>query len=251
MKSCLIPEPVLRVLSTIEIDGNVVRLTAQLPRPLYTQTNTVLEALGGTWNRKANGHTFTVNPEVRLEEAMLTRSYERPGNRDNFGFFETPEPLAQQVIDDLDLEPHHLFFDTSAGRGRITDQAAKIVGHAQILLCEIQEANRQILTDKGYTVHGTDFMTWSPPCLVDRVGINPPFERQADIQHVTKAFSHLKPNGKLTSIMSAGVSFREDRRARAFRDLVQEYGTMRPLPDQSFKESGTNVSTVLVSLTHP
>lgn len=251
MRSCLIPEPVLRVLSTIEIDGNIVRLTAQLPRPLYTQTNTVLEALGGTWNRQAKGHTFTIDPEVRLEEAMLTGSYERPEKADNFGFFETPVPLAQRLIDELDLAPHHLVLEPSAGCGRIADQAAPIVGHAQIRMCEIQEANRQILTAKGYTVQGTDFMTWSSPVLVDRVAMNPPFERQADIQHVTKAFSHLRPNGKLISIMSAGVSFREDKRACAFRDLVHEHGTMQPLPDQSFKESGTNVSTVLVSLTHP
>ena len=250
MKSCFIPEPVLRVLSTIEIDGNVVRLTAQLPRPLYEQTNTVLEALGGTWSRKAKGHTFNICPEIRLEEALLTRSYERPDKKDNFGFFETPIPLAQQLIDELDLAPHHLVLEPSAGRGRLVDQAATIVGPTQILLCEIQEPNRQVLTAKGYTMQGTDFMTWSSPFLVDRVVMNPPFEHQADVIHVTKAFHHLTPHGKLISIMSAGVSFREDKRARAFRELVQKHGTMRPLPDQSFKESGTQVSTVLVSLTH-
>lgn len=251
MKSCRIPEPVLRVLSTIEIEGNVVRLTAQLDRPLYKQTNDVLEALGGTWNRAAKGHAFTVNPEQRLEDAMLTGSYERPEKADNFGFFETPMPLAQRLIEDLDLAPHHLVLEPSAGRGRLADQVATIVSPAQIFLCELQEMNRQILTTKGYTVLGTDFMNWVPPTLVDRVVMNPPFERQADLRHVTKAFSHLKPKGKLISVMSVGVTFREDTLTRGFRALIQDHGSIRPLPDQSFKESGTLVSTVQVSLTHP
>lgn len=251
MKSCLIPEPILRILSTIEIDGNVVRLTTQLPRPLYAQTNTVLEALGGTWDKKAKGHTFSLNPAVRLEEALLTGSYERPEKADNFGFFETPVSRAQLLIEDLDLAPHHLVLEPSAGRGRLADQVATIVNPSQIYLCELQEMNRQILTTKGYTVLGTDFMTWVPPTLVDRVVMNPPFEKRADLRHVTKAFSHLKPKGKLISVMSAGVTFREDALTHAFRALIQDHGSIGPLPDQSFKESGTLVSTVQVSLTHP
>ena len=248
MKSSTIPQPVLRVLSTITIEGNLVRLTGQLPRELYTDTNNVLEALGGKWNRKAKGHLFDENPQDRLDDALLTGCYERP---DNFGFFETPQPLAQALIKELDLQPHHRFLEPSAGRGRIADQAATIVGPAHMLLCELQESNRHLLTAKGYTVHGTDFLTWTPPRLIDRCAMNPPFSRQQDILHVTKAFSHLATKGKLTSIMSAGVSFREDRRTQAFRALVNEHGTIRPLPDQTFKESGTHVSTVIISLTHP
>jgi hypothetical protein len=248
MKSSTIPETILRVLSTITIDGNVVRLTAQLPRELYTQTNTVLETLGGKWNRKAKGHLFDDNPQDRLDDALLTASYNRP---DNFGFFETPEALARTLIEELDLQPHHTFLEPSAGRARIADQAARIVTPGQMLLCELQESNRHVLTAKGYTVHGIDFLTWIPLHLVDRIGMNPPFAHQQDILHVTKAFSHLAPTGKLFSIMSAGISFREDRRTQAFRALVHEYGSIRPLPDMTFHASGTDVSTVLVSLIHP
>lgn len=251
MTSSRIPEPVLRILSTIEIDGNIVRLTAQLDRPLYTQTNAVLEALGGTWSRQKKGHVFTVNPELRLEEALITGSYQRPEKTNNFGHFETPVARVQLLIEELDLAPHHLVLEPSAGGGRLADQVATIVNPAQIFLCELQEVNRQILTAKGYTVLGTDFMTWVPPTLVDRVVMNPPFDKQAGLHHVTKAFGHLKPKGKLISVMSAGVTFREDKLTRAFRALIEDHGSIRPLPDQSFKESGTLVSTVQVSLTHP
>jgi hypothetical protein len=37
-------------------------------------------------------------------------------------------------------------------------------------------------------------------------------------------------------------------RSRAVRELVERHGTIEPLPEGSFKESGTMVRTVLVTL---
>jgi hypothetical protein len=48
--------------------------------------------------------------------------------------------------------------------------------------------------------------------------------------------------------MSAGISFRENRKTKAFRDFVCKNGYFEKLPDGIFKESGTNVSTVFVFL---
>ena len=82
--------------------------------------------------------------------------------------------------------------------------------------------------------------------------MNPPFADQADIDHVTHALSFLKPGGKLVAIMSAGVTFREDRKASDFRALIWGMGgTMNELPEDSFKQSGTNVRTVLVEVRAP
>lgn len=85
-----------------------------------------------------------------------------------------------------------------------------------------------------------------------RVVMNPPFApAQADIDHVTHAFELLRPGGRLVSIMSAGVTFRENRKAREFRELVDRAsGEIHELPDESFKVSGTSVRTVLVVMNH-
>lgn len=52
--------------------------------------------------------------------------------------------------------------------------------------------------------------------------------------------------GALLAVMSAGVTFRQDKRTAALREVVEASGTIEPLPEDSFKESGTAVRTVLV-----
>jgi 16S rRNA G1207 methylase RsmC len=77
--------------------------------------------------------------------------------------------------------------------------------------------------------------------------MNPPFSKGQDIQHVTHALGFLKPGGRLVAIMGAGVTFRQDKRATEFRELVQAMGgTIARLPEGSFKSSGTMVNTVIV-----
>ena len=57
-----IPEQVLTVLSTVEIEGNNVLITAQLDRKLYLAVNKVLDRIGGKWNKKAKSHVFDADP---------------------------------------------------------------------------------------------------------------------------------------------------------------------------------------------
>jgi 16S rRNA G1207 methylase RsmC len=85
--------------------------------------------------------------------------------------------------------------------------------------------------------------------LFDRIVMNPPFADQQDIRHVRHALGFLKPGGRLVAIMSAGVTFREDRLAREFRALVEDRGgTIEELPADAFKASGTGVLAVLVTI---
>lgn len=83
----------------------------------------------------------------------------------------------------------------------------------------------------------------------DRVVMNSPFANGADVAHVTHAFSFLRPGGRLVAIMSAAVKFRSDRKTKAFRELVEAHGgEIEDLPEGSFRASGTDVRTVLVTI---
>lgn len=82
--------------------------------------------------------------------------------------------------------------------------------------------------------------------------MNPPFDRGRDVDHVTHALKFLKPGGRLVSIMAAGVEYRTDRKTSDFRATVERFkGSIRDLPFGSFAESGTNVNTVIVTMTNP
>lgn len=85
--------------------------------------------------------------------------------------------------------------------------------------------------------------------------MNPPFALEGDnlayITHIMHAWSLLAPGGRLDAFAPSGVAFREDKRVKGFRVLIEQYGSFRMLDGGSFKESGTGVNTVLISMHKP
>ena len=248
-----IPEQVLKVLSTVEIDGNNVRITAQLDRKLYIAVNKVLDRIGGTWNRKAKAHIFDVDPTERLE-VVINSGVLDP--KIKTGYFPTPAVIVDRMIELADLNREQTILEPSAGQGHITDKICAHLGMLplQIHVCETLPENRIILEEKEYYNRG-DFFEYARDCnetifCFDRIIMNPPFEAQSDISHVTAAFGLLAPGGILVTIMSAGVLFRENKKTVEFRETIMEpYSTyLDLLPVGAFKESGTIVNTVLLRL---
>ena len=90
-------------------------------------------------------------------------------------------------------------------------------------------------------------MTPEETGLYDLVVMNPPFDRERDIDHVTHALRFLKSDGQLVAIMSAGTEFRETKKAVAFRAMIAKLnGSYRDLPAGSFSEVGTYVNTLIL-----
>ena len=79
--------------------------------------------------------------------------------------------------------------------------------------------------------------------------MNPPFDRERDIDHVTHALKFLKDTGLLIAVMSAGTEFRETAKSRAFRDHMAKLNARwKDLPTGSFSSVGTNVNTLLLKV---
>ena len=248
-----IPEQVLTVLSTVEIEGHNVRITAQLDRKLYLAVNKVLDRIGGKWNRKAKAHVFDVDPTERME-VVINSGVLDP--KVKTGYFPTPAVIVDRMIELADLQPEQLVLEPSAGQGHIADKMCAVLKYHthQIMVCETLAENKHILEEKGYRVEGLEFLEFADECTklekFDRIIMNPPFEAQSDISHVTAAYGLLAPGGILVTIMSAGVLFRENKKTVEFREKIMEpYGTyLDRLAAGAFKESGTNVNTILLRL---
>lgn len=243
---------VLEVLGRARVEGTHLYLQGQLERTLYTRTNKVLEAAGGKWNRKAQAHVFEKCAESRIEQIITTRSVVVP---QDFGYFPTPKPVVELLIDLADLQPGQKVLEPSAGRGNIALPVAEITGSVSCV--ELLEDNCQALEmaladgNVRATVVRQDFLKITPPEFpqYDRVVMNPPFEKQADIHHVLHAFKFLKDGGRLVAIMSASVMFRDNNLTTKFRQFVnQRGGVIQELPPNSFKVSGTAVNTVVVTI---
>lgn len=240
---------VLAVLSNAKTDGNSLFLMGQLDRKMYERTNKVLEAAGGKWNRKAKAHIFDGDAFSRIDQIILSGEVEIP--KDEFNYFPTPISVVDRLVELADLEKGMLVLEPSAGRGAIAYGCESSCGGIQVDCIELMDVNYQWLMEGRAigTLQNADFLTVEPEPKYDRVVMNPPFAKQADIKHVLHALKFLKPDGLLVAVMSAGVTFRENGLTKEFRELVNERGgSIEKLPDGAFKESGTMVNTVIVTI---
>lgn len=238
---------VLNVLSAAECIGNNLKLTGQLDRNLYTRTNKVLEAAGGKWNRKAQAHIFEVEAAERIEQIILTGDVVVP--KDDFEFFPTPPNIAERVIELAEIKNGMSVLEPSAGKGALAVAAKHAANDVYIDMCELMPDNNSYLKSLniGLVADPRDFLLTNPTPTYDRVVMNPPFGRQADIKHVSHALKFLNPGGKLVSVMASSVTFRNNKLTTDFRELIKSKGGwIEELPEGSFKESGTMVNTVIV-----
>ncbi|MGA5767383.1 methyltransferase [Streptomyces pseudogriseolus] len=246
-----VPTDVLQVLDRAHTDGPRLTLTGTLDRKLYLDTDKVLKAAGGKWNRKDRAHLFDGDAADAIEQIILTGQV--TSAKQQFGYFPTPAPIVQQLIEHADIQPGMRVLEPSAGRGAIA--LAAVRAGAVVDCVEIQPEHANAITaerEHSITVLCADFLTTDPQPVYDRVVMNPPFARQADITHVKHAYEALKPGGRLVAVMSAGVTFRQTSAAVAFRSrLAALGGQLHPLPEGAFKESGTGVNTVIAVLPKP
>ena len=236
---------VMAVLEAAVVDGNKLVLTGQLDRKTYEATNKVLTAIGGKWDWKAKGHLFACDAAEVVDQVLLTGEYSR--TKHDFGQFDTPDVLAERAFSLADVRPGMSVLEPSAGVGNIAKAARQFGG---MLTCwEIDQKRAIKLEGIAHSLNVGDFLAADPSPVFDRVVMNPPFARQADIDHVLHAFKFLRTGGRLVAIMSASVMFRVNSKTVAFRDFVAaQGGTIEKLPEGAFKESGTGVSTCLVQI---
>ncbi|MDH5548050.1 MAG: methyltransferase [Gammaproteobacteria bacterium] len=161
------------------------------------------------------------------------------------GYFPTPKNVIDTMMEYAELKQGHVVLEPSAGHGAIADA---IEPHCEGVKCiEKNWSLFDILELKGYNTEQGDFMEYSGKEKYDRVLMNPPFENGQEIDHIRKAYSHLKPGGRLVSVMSSGPFYRSDKKATEFREWIEGMTTeVIDLPENAFKESGTGVRTKLV-----
>lgn len=166
------------------------------------------------------------------------------------GYFPTPAPLVAEMIEAAKLPDGPCdVMEPEAGSAAILDAIKAAAPSANLIAFEHHVSLRAVLEAKGYTLTGADFMESDPALKVDRVLMNPPFERGQDMAHVRRAFDHLRPGGRLVAILSPGPFFRQDAKAVAFREWFEALGgERRDIAAGAFKDSGTGVATVMVTL---
>ena len=241
--------------STIASD-RIVLPPEQLDRNDYVAVNKVIEILGGKWNRKEKAHVFSNDPRPKLSEALGTGNVVGTGNVDDlkkeFQFFETPVPLAEKMVLKAHVKAGHTVLEPSAGKGRIADILLKYA--KDVWVCEIQQDLQPDLKARFQWLGG-DFLLFNSATTTkrfDRIVMNPPFSGGQDIQHIQNAYTLLAPGGKLVALSSPSWTFNSAKKFKEFRSWVAENGYYyEDVPEGTFKESGTNIRTLLLEIEKP
>lgn len=151
-------------------------------------------------------------------------------------YYPTPHAVVNRVLDGLYIKTDEKVLEPSCGCGRFLD-ALKAKGVNAVGI-EVDPSRASQARAKGHSVIVANFLETVPTGNFDRVIMNPPFAGKHYAKHVNHALKFLKPGGKLTAILPIT--------ARYDHGLLN--GKWDDIPVGSFRESGTNINTTVLTM---
>jgi 16S rRNA G1207 methylase RsmC len=142
-----------------------------------------------------------------------------------------------------ELEDGLRILEPSAGTGQLVKAAKACAPGARVQAVEVNHnLALQLEREGGCDVRCDDFLSCDLEHLgrFDRILMNPPFERAADVVHILHARKFLAPGGRLVAVCAGGPA-----QAARLQPLADSW---EPLPAGTFKAAGTNVHTVLLTM---
>lgn len=231
----------------------------QLDPKVYKEVKETLLRIagGGRWNRGRGLHVFSRDPRPELDALVGGEGdMVMPVDQDQaLSFFATPAALAQLLVEGLGyLSPASVLLEPSAGDGAIVRALRAAFPDACIDAIEV-DVHRAASIDGASEVFAmpfADFHAVTAPGMYDAVVMNPPFTEPGNatawLDHITLAWSLVRPGGRLRAVAPASFEQRQTGPIAALRARVEDCGSWRRLPDDAFKTSGTLVRTVLIDL---
>lgn len=238
-------------LEITEKGGKVFCDVSRIPKDEYKSVASKLEGIQGKWNRKLGGFVFKQGLDETIdllkraqngESINIDRDYKKRTN-----FF----PSTSQVVERVeDLVRAHVEFDNeikclepSCGKA---DLIKPLMPYFDFDVCEFEDDMRAELENvDGLNVVGSDFLQYVPSFKYDLIVANPPFSNKRDLKHVQHMVSML--DGVLVSVVGGGF----DSKYKDWISQIEKDGWIFESEDVeagAFKESGTNVSTQIITI---
>jgi len=221
------------VLRAARIEGNKLFLTGQLDPKTYKKVKDFLLNVNAEWSRKEGCHIFKSDPNkllfaieegVAVDEKKLTQK------------FYTPQWLVEKIVSLADVKGKTVL-EPSCGDGRVMRECVK-QGAREVTGVDILPENCD-----GLNVVKADFLKVSPDNQVDVAIMNPPFCKRQWISHLIHAYDFVKMGGKVVCITPNSLT--DKKFVNFISDKKWEFESV---PERVFKESGTNISTNIVTL---
>jgi predicted RNA methylase len=271
---------------TFEAVGNRLNIPKDIFIPNYSDVKLIMKNFDGVY--KKNGFEFkfpadqVLNRIRNKETTNLKKTFQYFGTPKKLC-----KIMCEKAFDPYENKKLKIL-EPSAGQGAIIDsilewfeEEAVNTGLDSITAIELMDENYQVLIDKYSSknplikILKMDFLDYDKYINhFDVVIANPPFSKGQDMKHFYKMYEVCKPGGIVVSIMSNGFLYNSTKLYKEFRDFLQipydsqtraaakggstfvrtlknsgeEVVCVVPFDSGEFKESGTNVHTVMVSI---
>jgi hypothetical protein len=213
----------------------------------YSRIKMLMQRAGGSYSKL--GFNFPVTANLPSIMVSLVKG-EEYNLKKKFQFFATSGDQSAELICDVELADGDRWLEPHAGRGAISNLARDISKDGVVI--ELMDENITSLLGQGYSPIHQDFLTVTPEQtgLFDKIIANPPFTKNADINHVSHMFHFLKNEGKLASIMSNSWRNSSYKIAEQFRNWLKHLDAkVVDIEAGEFKTSGTNIATCKIIFT--
>ncbi len=171
------------------------------------------------------GTKKTVSLEVTLDRSLIGLRIP--------GYFPTSKAISQKMVEEAQLEPHHLCLEPNiGGKANLAEAIRKVVGNNNLHACEINYTLREVAIKKGFILVEHNFLDLVAVAKYDRILANPPFENHQDYYHLLKMWECLKEDGRIVCVIGASTANWDT--FKHWLDLVG--GSIEKLPEGCFKD---------------
>lgn len=180
--------------------------------------------------------------------STVLKNTKRRENREGKDYFATPEPVGFKMVEWLQSKDNDSVLEPSAGHGAI----ARFF-NPNITATAVEPSYELATRLRLNTTAEVKQHTFEDLHIVnkyDGIVMNPPFGvgGKTAIEHVEKAFKHLRTNGRMIAIIPNGGA--TEKRFNAFMESKDAKDAFLRatyiLPGVAFKNAGTNISTKVV-----
>ena len=236
-----------RITEHIKDHNRMLKLNIHSGRELFSALREYEDIVYARTPEEEKAHQDALKEKKKREDMMRRGEFARMNIP---SYFPTPPKVIDRMIELAKIHEGETVLEPSAGAGHIADRLR--AQGANVSAIEFNASLREYLESQGHEIVGNNALEHSEK--YDHVIMNPPFEKQADVDHVTHAFkNNLVDGGRLVAVMSSSAMTRDNQKARDFQALVEKYGHYESLPEGTFKTSDrqTGVNTILVTLDLP
>jgi 16S rRNA G966 N2-methylase RsmD len=243
-KNIKISDSAKEELRAAKITGNRLDLAGQVKN--YAELKKLFQNIGVIWNKKDKTHYLENGAQETID--FILNGGQIIDKKKTLQAFYTPASLAARAVELAEVSGMTVL-EPSCGEGALVKECFA-QGANSIFAIDINDAvgfdlalitNWCVENERQLIYQITDFLTYPPDKVFDRIVMNPPYDKNTWVKHLQYAWNFLESGGRLVAICP-----NNDQNKQFQKFISDKVYEIHPVEAGTFKESGTNIATMIL-----